>query len=97
MRHAATAVCRLSTVAIFRQPSIRRNLICPLATRLNCGAERFPLGLGEAEECEEFVAGLAQARHHAWAALGPRALEGRVRDGRAHLTERIRLMPAMSL
>jgi hypothetical protein len=35
MRHAATAVCWLSTVAIFRQPSILRNLICPLATRLN--------------------------------------------------------------
>jgi len=32
--HAATAVCWLSTVAIFRQTSIRRNLICPLATRL---------------------------------------------------------------
>src|SRR6266567_1653665 len=35
MRHAATAVCWLSTAAIFRQPSILRNLICPLATRLN--------------------------------------------------------------
>src|SRR5437879_2415710 len=34
MRHAATAVCWLSTEAIFRQPSILRNLICPLATRL---------------------------------------------------------------
>ena len=33
MDHAA-ADGRLSTVAIFRQPSIRRNLICPLATRL---------------------------------------------------------------
>src|SRR5713226_1058847 len=33
-RHAATPVCWLSTAAIFRQPSIRRNLICPLATRL---------------------------------------------------------------
>ena len=32
--HAATVVCWLSTAAIFRQPSIRRNLICPLATRL---------------------------------------------------------------
>jgi hypothetical protein len=31
--HAA-AVCWLSTAAIFRQPSILRNLICPLATRL---------------------------------------------------------------
>jgi hypothetical protein len=27
-------VCRLSTAAIFRQPSILRNVICPLATRL---------------------------------------------------------------
>ena len=32
-RHAATAVWWLSTGAIFRQPSILRNLICPLATR----------------------------------------------------------------
>src|SRR5437870_10833021 len=32
--HAATAVCWLSIAAIFRQPSIRRNLICPVATRL---------------------------------------------------------------
>src|SRR5207244_7062328 len=32
--HAATVGCWLNTVAIFRQPSIRRNLICPLATRL---------------------------------------------------------------
>src|SRR5439155_11911804 len=32
--HAATAVCWLSTAGIFRQPSILRNLICPLATRL---------------------------------------------------------------
>jgi hypothetical protein len=32
--HAATAVCWLSTATIFRQPSILRNLICPLATRL---------------------------------------------------------------
>src|SRR5207302_6119165 len=32
--HAATAVCWLSTVAIFRPPSILRNRICPLATRL---------------------------------------------------------------
>src|SRR2546426_8235996 len=34
MRHAATDVCRLSTAAIFRQPSIRRSVICPLTTRL---------------------------------------------------------------
>ena len=34
MPHAATAVCWLSIAAIFRQPSILRNLICPLATRL---------------------------------------------------------------
>src|SRR2546430_95989 len=33
--HAATAACWLSTLAIFRHPSILRNLICPLATRLN--------------------------------------------------------------
>jgi len=25
-----------------------------------CGAERLPLGLGEAEECEEFVAALVK-------------------------------------
>ena len=31
---AATALCWLSTAAIFRQPSILRNLICPLTTRL---------------------------------------------------------------
>src|SRR5439155_18854978 len=31
-RHAATE-CWLSTAAIFLQPSIRRNLICPLTTR----------------------------------------------------------------
>ncbi len=35
MRHAATTVCQLRTAAIFRQPSILRNLICPLATSLN--------------------------------------------------------------
>src|SRR6266851_5019959 len=28
--YAATGVCWLSTAAIFRQPSIRRNFICPL-------------------------------------------------------------------
>src|SRR5882672_11449157 len=32
--HAATNVFWLSTVAIFCQPSILRNLMCPLATRL---------------------------------------------------------------
>ncbi len=32
--HAATPVCWLSTAAIFRLPSILRNLICRLATRL---------------------------------------------------------------
>jgi hypothetical protein len=32
--HAAIAVCWLRTLAIFRQPSILRNLIWPLATRL---------------------------------------------------------------
>jgi hypothetical protein len=33
--HAATAARLPSIAAIFRQPSILRNLICPLATRLN--------------------------------------------------------------
>jgi hypothetical protein len=33
--HAAAGVSWLSTAAIFRQPSILRNLICPLTTRLN--------------------------------------------------------------
>src|SRR6266851_2341827 len=33
-RYTVTAACWLSTAAIFRQPSILRNLICPLATRL---------------------------------------------------------------
>src|SRR3989442_9390506 len=32
--HAATTVCWLSTAGIFFHPSILRNLICPLATRL---------------------------------------------------------------
>jgi len=32
--HAATAVCWFNTAPIFCQPSILRNLICPLATRL---------------------------------------------------------------
>src|SRR3989449_10846288 len=32
--HAATDLCWLSTAPIFCQPSILRNLICPLATRL---------------------------------------------------------------
>jgi hypothetical protein len=32
--HAATSLRWLSTAAIFRQPSILSNLICPLATRL---------------------------------------------------------------
>jgi hypothetical protein len=31
--HAATPFCRLTTTAIFRPPSTRRNFICPLATR----------------------------------------------------------------
>ena len=34
MRHAATDERWLSTVAMCRQPSIRRSLICPLTTRL---------------------------------------------------------------
>ena len=32
--HAATTVCWLSTAGIFFHPSILRNLICPLTTRL---------------------------------------------------------------
>jgi len=50
----------------------------------------LPLGLGKAEEREELVAALAQARHDAGAALGPCALEGGVRragrigGGRVH-------------
>jgi hypothetical protein len=32
--HAANTVCRVGTAGIFRQPSILRNLICPLATRM---------------------------------------------------------------
>src|SRR5437870_10025236 len=32
--HAAAGARPLSTAAIFRQPSVLRNLICPLATRL---------------------------------------------------------------
>src|SRR5439155_11359114 len=47
-----------------------------------CGAQRLPLPLREPEEGEQFVAALAQARHHARAALGPRALEGRIREAR---------------
>jgi len=38
-RHAATE-CWLSTAAIFLQPSIRRNLICPLTTRLKSKRRR---------------------------------------------------------
>ncbi len=41
------------------------------------GSQRLPLRFGEGEEREEFVAAFPQARHHAGAALGPRALEGR--------------------
>src|SRR5438128_3358240 len=42
IRHAATAVCWLSTAAILRQPSILRNLICPLATRLKSKVNSSP-------------------------------------------------------
>jgi enamine deaminase RidA (YjgF/YER057c/UK114 family) len=42
IRHAATAVCWLSTAAILRQPSILRNLICPLATRLKSKVKSSP-------------------------------------------------------
>src|SRR5262249_52825648 len=38
--------------------------------------------LGESEEREQLVAALTQARHHARAASGPRALEGRVSSSR---------------
>jgi hypothetical protein len=101
-------VCWLSTAAIFRQPSILRNLIWPArhkaeeqdkrgvfarqgALRLHaasefsvksldhvCRAQRLPLRFGEREEREELVAAISQARHHARATFGPRALEGRV-------------------
>ena len=47
-----------------------------------CGAQGLPLHFREQEEGEQFVAALAQARHHARTALGPRALEGRIRDAR---------------
>src|SRR5258706_4737219 len=48
-----------------------------------CGAERLPLRLREAEEREKFVAAFSEARHHARAALAPRALEGAVGDTRS--------------
>ena len=38
-----------------------------------CSRVRLPLGFGRAEEREELVAALPQARYHAWAAVGPRA------------------------
>jgi len=106
--HAATNVFWLSTVAIFCQPSILRNLIWPVATRLKssttgrvfarqralrfyasaelrveplnrvCRSQRLPLRFRKGKDCEQLVAAFAKARHHAWAALGPRALEARV-------------------
>ena len=39
---AARGVCCLSTVAIFCQPSILRNLICPLASRLKSSTTAVP-------------------------------------------------------
>jgi hypothetical protein len=42
MRHAATAGCCLSTVAIFRQPSILRNVICLPARRLKSRTTAAP-------------------------------------------------------
>jgi hypothetical protein len=54
MRHAAAGDrCRLTTAAIFRQPSILRNLM------------RLPLCLGEAEGREELVTAFPQTRHNA--------------------------------
>ncbi len=41
--HAAITVCWLRTLAIFRQPSILRNLIWPLATRLKRRTTSAPL------------------------------------------------------
>jgi len=46
------------------------------------GSQRLPLGLGEAEEREEFVTAFPQARHHARAALTPLPLERRIREAR---------------
>src|SRR5437667_4977492 len=42
------------------------------------GAQRLPLPFGEGEEREQFVAAFPKAHHHAWAALGPLSLKGRV-------------------
>ena len=43
-----------------------------------CRSQRLPLRFRKGKDCEQLVAAFAKARHHAWAALGPRALEGRV-------------------
>src|SRR6267142_3009803 len=43
-----------------------------------CRAQRLPLHFGEGEEREELVAAFPQARHHARATFGPRALKRRV-------------------
>src|SRR5262249_45069381 len=42
------------------------------------GSQRLPLRFREAIEREEFAAAFSKARHHARAALGPRALESPV-------------------
>jgi hypothetical protein len=46
-RHAATAVCLLSTAASLLQPSILRNLIWPIATGLEEGRGRRRRIFGE--------------------------------------------------
>jgi hypothetical protein len=62
--HAATAAWP-STVAIFCQPSILRNLFFVESLNHVRGTERLPLGLGETKEREKFVAAFPQARHRA--------------------------------
>jgi hypothetical protein len=81
--HASVGVTRAHTepIAARRDP--------PFDTFIR-GAQRLPLPLRESEEGEQFVAAFVQARHHARAPLGPRALEGNVGDagcidiGRVH-------------
>src|SRR5439155_291247 len=46
-----------------------------LVSEFACG--RSPRRSRKGKDCEQLVAAFAKARHHAWAALGPRALEGR--------------------
>ncbi len=87
MRHAASAVCWLSSAAIFRRPSEAQN-DGGVFTRQRAlrphppaeyvrAAEGLPLCLGEGEEREGRPrAGSAHAR----AALAPRARKGGVGD-----------------